>query len=87
MRDSPAKPWGKYRRAHGRLMEPGWAGELTDAEFKALQSALERDKALAFWWGWRPATRRRAEAQVRRVALHGDPEDRAANAALVHKKS
>jgi hypothetical protein len=79
-----------YKKPDGsrdKLYEPGWAGELTDDEVERLQQALMNDTALAYWWGFRPGMKRRAEAAIRRVAMHGSDEVRSVNVQLVREFS
>jgi hypothetical protein len=85
---NPDKPWMTYRKPDGtrdKLYEPGWAGELTPEETERLQQALATDPDLAYWWGWRPGMKRRAVAAIERVAMYGDPENRAHNVRLVRE--
>jgi hypothetical protein len=82
------KPWDVYRKPDGtpdKLYEPGWAGTLDDDEVDRLKDALAKDPDLARWWGWRPAMKRRAVVAIERVAMYGDPENRAHNVRLVRE--
>jgi hypothetical protein len=90
----PVRPWEAYRRessgeGQGRLQhkltQPGWAGELTDDELQLIVNKLQADPALAYWWGFRPQTKRRPIDSVKSVALWGDPEVRAVNVKLARK--
>jgi hypothetical protein len=95
-----AKPWEAYRRepsalrqaqeGQGRLyfklLEPGWGGYLDDAEVDFILSKLRVDPALAYWWGFRGATRRRPVGAIKSVAMWGNPEVRADNVKLVRSR-
>jgi hypothetical protein len=78
-------PWSKYRAKHGKLMQPGWAGELGQTELEELTAALVRDKELALWWGFKPSAIRRPERAIREVAMRGSPDDKAGNVRLVRR--
>lgn len=69
-------------RFDGRLLGPGWAGEISDDEVVFIQDELLRDKKLAFQWGFAPSRRTRPADAIRRVALEGDPNHRNANVSL-----
>lgn len=84
------KPWYKYRLKDGgtterpnKLLEPGYAGDLTPEELAYVQAKLLEDSALAFWWGFKPSAKRRPEEAIRRVAMKGDPDNRNENVRLV----
>jgi hypothetical protein len=83
------KPWTIYRREgqRGRLLEPGWAGILDDAELAYILSKLQADDTLSFWWGFRPGTKRRPVEAIRAVAMHGDPDVRGVNVKLVRRRA
>ena len=68
-----------------RLLEPGWAGHLDIDELDYLRDRLEQIPRLAYTWGFRPSSRRRPEWALRQVAVHGDPDKRAANATLARR--
>jgi hypothetical protein len=72
------KPWDKYRQSEpqGRLLEPGWAGAVDEEELLFIQSKLQSDDALSFWWGFKPRTKRRPVEAIKAVALLGDPDVR-----------
>jgi hypothetical protein len=81
------RPWEKCRgEPKGRLLEPGYAGSLDDDELAYIQGKLKADPDLAYWWGWRPGQKSRAEAAIRRVAMYGDPDCRAANIKLARSR-
>lgn len=69
-----------------RLLEPGWAGQLTDEEVVYIQFHLMRDGKLAYRWGFRPAQQSRPEEAIRRVAMDGDPDTRRVNVALARPR-
>jgi hypothetical protein len=84
------RPWMLYRKPDGsreKLYEPGWAGVLNDDEVERLQNALAKDSDLAYWWGWRPSTRRRSVSAIMRVAMSGNPDNRGHNVGLVRAAS
>ncbi len=68
-----------------KLVEPGWAGELTDEELAHIQPQLFKKPELAKLWGFRPGMKTRSEQAIRRVALHGDPENRSLNRTLARQ--
>ena len=80
------KPWHKYRgRPNWKDLEPGYAGTLDDEQVAFIQEHLKADDALSYWWGWKPRARRRAIEAIRRVSMHGSPESRSHNVALVRE--
>jgi len=46
-------------RFDGKLLGPGWAGEISDDEVFFIQEELLRDKKLAYQWGFAPSRRTR----------------------------
>ena len=68
-----------------KLVEPGWAGELTDEELAHIQKRLFEEPKLAKLWGFRPGMKTRSEQAIRRVAMHGDPENRSLNRNLARQ--
>ena len=83
-----ARPWMVYKKSDGsrdKLYEPGWAGTLDDDEVERLQQALTKDSDLAYWWSWKPGMKRRAVEAIKRVAMHGDPDNRSHNVRLVRE--
>jgi hypothetical protein len=82
------KPWAICASDPlGKLLEPGYAGSLDDDELAYIQEKLRANPDLAFWWGWRPGQKSRAEAAIRRVAMYGDPDCRATNIKLARSRS
>ena len=75
------------RRFDGRLLGPGWAGEISDDEVFFIQKELLRDRKLAYQWGFAPSRRTRPADAIRRVALEGDPEHRNSNVSLTRPDS
>ncbi|MCH7714073.1 MAG: hypothetical protein IIC99_10670 [Chloroflexi bacterium] len=75
------------RRFDGRLLGPGWAGEISDDEVFFIQKELLRDRKLAYQWGFAPSRRTRPADAIRRVALEGDPEHRNSNVSLTRPNS
>ena len=75
------------RRFDGRLLGPGWAGEIADDEVVFIQKELLRDRKLAYQWGFAPSRKARPADAIRRVALEGDPEHRNSNVSLTRPDS
>ena len=69
-----------------RLLEPGWAGDLGDDELAYIQQELQRDKKLAYQWGFAPAQKTRPAEAIRRVAMDGDPDHRSINVPLARPR-
>jgi len=81
------RPWTKCAGKKGYLLlKPGWAGFLDDDELAYIQEKLRTDPALAFSWGFRPGQKSRAAAAIRRVAMYGEPDCRAANVKLARSR-
>ena len=80
----PPEPKGRPR-GDARLRRPGWAGELAPDELAFLEDRLQRDKRLALKWAFRPGVKRRPEGVIRRVAMHGDPDNRRLNLKLARQ--
>ena len=57
-----------YRK---RLLEPGWAGELSPDELTYIKSELKQSASLRRRWGFRPSARRLSESRIRTVASDG----------------
>lgn len=57
-----------YRR---KLIEPGWAGELSPDEFAYVKCQLRQSPSLKRRWGFRPSARRLSESHIRSVARNG----------------
>ncbi|MDA0770801.1 MAG: hypothetical protein O2821_11330 [Chloroflexi bacterium] len=66
-----------------QLLEPGWAGELTESEFDYLESKLKRYKRLRNKWGFQSEDDILSPEAIQTVAMSGDPEDSSFNAGLV----
>jgi hypothetical protein len=57
-----------------KLLEPGWAGQLSDSEIKFIQRELKRYPSLWRKWGYKRAMMRGVSipaSTIRRVAIHG----------------
>jgi len=54
-----------------KLIEPGWAGELSPEEFAYIKSQLRQSPSLKRRWGFRPSARRFSESRIRCVARDG----------------
>jgi hypothetical protein len=57
-----------YRK---KLLEPGWAGELSPDGFSYIKSQLRQSPSLKRRWGFRPSARRLSESRIRAVARDG----------------
>ena len=66
-----------------QLLEPGWAGELTESEFDYLEAKLKRYKRLRTKWGFVGLEAILSPEAIQTVAMSGDPEDPSFNASLV----
>lgn len=70
-----------------RLLEPGFAGELSQDEFKYLKSELRKSASLRRKWGFRPSAKRLNENRIRTVARDGlAKKQRAVLASAVKQK-
>jgi hypothetical protein len=86
LRSSEPKPWDRSKgEKDWKDLIPGYAGYLDDEQVERIQDVLHNDDALSYWWGWKPGMRRRATLAIRRVAMHGDPENRSHNVRLVRE--
>jgi len=63
-------PW-LLNVSKGGLLEPGWAGELDDVEFKYVKAELTKSPSLKRRWGFRPSAKRFSESHIRVVAMYG----------------
>jgi hypothetical protein len=54
-----------------KLLEPGWAGELSPDEFAHIRSQLQQSPSLKRRWGFRPSAKRLSESRIRAVARKG----------------
>ena len=54
-----------------KLIEPGWAGELSPDELVYIKSQLKQSPSLKRRWGFRPSAKRLSEAHIRTVARNG----------------
>jgi hypothetical protein len=80
------RPWHRYREEkQWKLLQPGWAGTLDDAELQFILTKLQTDPVLAYWWGFRGATKRRPIDAIKAVAMYGNPDVRGDNVKLVRK--
>jgi hypothetical protein len=86
------RPWDAYRSEgseHGqdrlryKLLQPGWAGQLSDDEVHFILTKLLFDRVLSYWWGFRPQTKRRPLEAIKAVAAWGSPDVRSENVKLV----
>ena len=58
----------------GKLLEPGWAGELSDSELDYIRRRLKRSRRLWRRWGYGGAMLKGVAipaATLRRIASHG----------------
>lgn len=77
--------WGKRRK--NKLLQPGWAGALTDEEVDFLQRRLAEEPGIAIRWGFRPGMKTHSEQAVRRVAMYGEPDNPSWNGKLTRQRS
>ena len=54
-----------------RLLEPGYAGELSPDEYRYIKSELQQSASLRRKWGFRPSAKKLSEKHVRAVARRG----------------
>lgn len=54
-----------------KLLEPGWAGELSPDEFKYVKSQLRQSPSLRRQWRFRPSAKRFSESRIRDIARNG----------------
>jgi hypothetical protein len=59
---------GFYKR---KLLEPGWAGELSPDELAYIKSQLRQSPSLKRRWGFKPSAKRLSESRIRSVARNG----------------
>ena len=74
--------WDSY--AYG-FTEPGWAGEITQAQYEHIRNALMRDRKLRTSWGFIHSNGKLSFDTVQAVAMWGDPEDRRHNIRLIQR--
>lgn len=73
-----------YRK---KLLDPGWAGELSPDELAHIKSQLKQSASLKRRWGFRPSARRFLEANIRAVARNGlSPNDKSVLASVINKR-
>jgi len=63
-----SNPWLLEYYKEG-LLEPGWAGELDEAELQYIKSELSKSRSLRRRWGFRPSAKRFWESRPRAVAM------------------
>jgi hypothetical protein len=54
-----------------KLLQPGWAGELTRDELTYIKSRLQQSPSLKRRWGFKPSAKRLVERRIRAVAIDG----------------
>lgn len=54
-----------------KLLQPGWAGELSPDEFAYVKCQLRQSPSIKRHWGFRPSARRLSEKHIRAVARNG----------------
>jgi len=54
-----------------KLLQPGWAGDLTKDELAFIKNALKKDRRLRAKWGLGRGTGRLNDEKIRKVALDG----------------
>lgn len=68
-----------------KLIEPGWAGELSPDEFTYIKLQLKQSPSLKRRWGFRPSAKRLSESRIRTVARKGRSANKKPVLALVTK--
>ena len=58
-------------RPSRRLLQPGWAGELSDDEYRHIRTTLAKDRKLRARWGFPRGRARLSEELIRCRAMHG----------------
>jgi len=71
LRDKYAKDPSLLEHYERKLLEPGWAGELTPDELAYIKSQLRQSRSLRRRWGFRPSAKRFSESHIRAVARYG----------------
>jgi len=56
---------GFYKR---KVLEPGWAGELSPGELTYIKSQLRQSPSLKRRWGFKPSAKRLSELRIRTIA-------------------
>ena len=59
-----------YRK---KLLEPGWAGELSNEEYDYIKENLKANPKLKTRWGFVVGRRKLSEERIRGVAMNGTP--------------
>jgi hypothetical protein len=59
---------GFYKK---KLLEPGWAGELSPDELAYIKSQLRQSASLRRRWGFKPSAKRFSESRIRSAARNG----------------
>jgi len=54
-----------------KLLEPGWAGELSPEELAYIKRQLKQSPSLKRRWGFRPSAKRFPENKIRVIARDG----------------
>ena len=74
--------WDFYAR---NMLEPGWAGELTEAEYLFIKEKLSRNRRLRTKWGFDSEIIPITLNPVQAVAKWGEPSDPTHNSELVQQ--
>lgn len=69
-----------------RILRPGWAGEPEASELEVLTKRLNRDRRLAYKWGFNLPNGKQTDWGILQVAMWGDPDFQALNTALAHQQ-
>jgi len=62
------------KKPQSKLLEPGWAGQLSDVEIEFIRRELRRSPTLWRRWGYKKAMVRGVPipaSTIRRIAIHG----------------
>jgi len=72
-----------------QVLEPGFAGHITDRENTLIRDAMHMSPRIRVWWGFprhnAELCGQQAYSAVKRVAMYGDPENVLHNAKLVRQ--
>ena len=74
--------WDFYAR---NILEPGWPGEPTEAEYEFIRDKLSRNRRLRSKWGFDNDDKPISLETVQAVAKWGEPSDPNHNSELVRK--
>lgn len=67
------------------ILEPGWPGQLTEAEYAYIKEKLSRSRRLRRRWGFVSESEPVCFETVQAVAMWGEPSDPSRNTALIQE--